>query len=119
MQHEALLAVDPPGLALAHCARGDIGQVIARPALLLRKGEQQVTRGDARNQLSPQLRRCSAAQQPAAEHHGGEIRLQHQRAAERLHHDHGLDRAAAEPAIVFGEGQPEQAELGVLRPHRA
>ena len=40
-----------------------------------------------------------------------------QRAAERLHHQHDLDRAAAEPAVFLGERQAEQAEFGVLRPH--
>src|SRR5262249_41358146 len=42
--------------------------------------------------------------------------LQHQRLAERLHHDHGLDRAGAEAAIVFGERQAQQALLGKLAP---
>src|SRR5262249_44880745 len=41
-----------------------------------------------------------------------------QRLAERLHHDHGLDRAGAEAAVVFGEGKTEQALLGELAPHR-
>ena len=45
-----------------------------------------------------------------------QIRLQHQRLAERLHHDHGLDRAGAEAAVVFGERQAEQALLGELAP---
>ena len=56
------------------------------------------------------------AQEAAADHDGGEIRLQHQRLAERFHHDHGLDRAGAEAAIVFGERQAEQALLGELAP---
>ena len=49
------------------------------------------------------------AQETAAQHHGGEIRLQHQRLAQGFHHDHGLDTAGAEAAIVFGERQPKQA----------
>ena len=58
----------------------------------------------------------SAAGRP--QHDGGEIGLDHERAAERLHDDHGLDRAAAETAVGFGEGQAEQAEIGELRPDR-
>src|SRR5262245_29296626 len=56
------------------------------------------------------------AQEAAADHDGGEIRLQHQRLAERLHHDHGLDRAGAEAAIGLCEGQAQQALLGELAP---
>ncbi len=59
------------------------------------------------------------AQEAAGDHHGGQIRLEHQRAAHRLHHDHGLDPAGAEAAIVFGKGQAEQALLGELAPHRS
>ncbi len=64
--------------------------------------------------------RCAALppkrKKPAAEHHRREIRLEHEAAAERLHDDHRLDRRAADPAVFFGEGQAEQAELGELRP---
>ena len=47
------------------------------------------------------------------------IRLQHQAAAERLHHDHCLDRPAAEAAMRFRERQAEQTEFGVLLPDGA
>src|SRR6478672_10099245 len=56
------------------------------------------------------------AQEAAAEHDGRKIRLQHQRLAERLHHDHGLDPAGAEAAIFFRKRQPEQALFGELAP---
>src|SRR3954466_3663400 len=56
------------------------------------------------------------AQEAAADHNRRQIRLQHQRLAERLHHDHGFDRAGAKAAIGFGERQPEQALLGELAP---
>ena len=62
------------------------------------------------------LGRAAAAQEAAADHHGWQIGLQHQRLAERLHHDHGFDRAGAEAAVVFGERQPEQALFGELVP---
>ena len=58
------------------------------------------------------------AHRGAAEHHGRQIRLQDQRAAERLHHQHDLDRAAAEPTVFLGERQTEQPKFGVLRPQR-
>ncbi len=56
------------------------------------------------------------AEEAAADHDGGEIRLQHQRLAERLHHDHGLDAAGAEAAIGLRKGQAEQTLLGELAP---
>src|SRR5438445_6006922 len=56
------------------------------------------------------------AQEAAADHDGGEIRLQHQRLAERFHHDHGFDRAGAKAAIGLRKGQTQQALLGELAP---
>src|SRR5262249_29059640 len=54
----------------------------------------------------------------AADHDRREIRLEHQRLAERFHHDHGFDAAAAEAAVLLREGKPEQALLGELAPDR-
>ena len=63
---------------------------------------------------------CSAeaamAQKAAGDHDRCQIRLQHQRLADRFHHDHGFDRAGAEAAVVFRERQAEQALLGELAP---
>ena len=56
------------------------------------------------------------AEKTAADHDGGQIRLEHQRLAERFHHDYGLDAAAAEAAVLFGEGKTKQALLGELAP---
>src|SRR6516162_10769363 len=58
------------------------------------------------------------AQEAAADDNRRKIRLQHQRLAERLHHDHGLDRASAEATVVFRKGKAEQALLGELAPDR-
>src|SRR5215470_6795887 len=59
------------------------------------------------------------AQETAAEHHGSEIRFKRQGPAERFHRDHRLDRPARGAAVTLGEGQPQQAELGILRPQFA
>src|SRR6516162_2254229 len=59
------------------------------------------------------------AQKTAAEHYGGEIRFKRQGPAERFHCDHRLDRATGRAAVTLGEGQPQQPELGVLRPQFA
>src|SRR5947208_287741 len=59
------------------------------------------------------------AEKPAAEHHRREERFEHQGAPESLHRDHRLDGTAGRAAILFCEWQPEQAELGILRPQLA
>jgi hypothetical protein len=45
--------------------------------------------------------------------------VERERTAERFHHDHGLDRPAVDAAMLLGEGERGQAELGVLPPHVA
>ncbi|MHC2256571.1 hypothetical protein ACVILK_006263 [Bradyrhizobium embrapense] len=45
-------------------------------------------------------------------------RLGHQAAAECFHQQPDLDRAAAEPAMGFGDRQRQPAELGELLPDR-
>ena len=93
-------------------------QIVARVLLELREGKGLAAVDDAGNVRRLLLGRTAAAQEAAADHDGGEIRLQHQRLAQRLHHDHGLDRAGAEAAVVFRERQAEQALLGELAPDR-
>ena len=109
-------STQPPPLLL----RGGhhVGDVVARLPLAVRERELHAAVGDRRQHA--RLLRIAAAEthRGAAQHHGRQIRLQDQRAAERLHHQHDLDRAAAEPAVLLGERQAEQAEFGVLRPQR-
>src|SRR4029078_12404622 len=53
-----------------------------------------------------------------AKHDRGKIGLGDQPAAERLHQNAGLDRAAAEPAMLFGNRQRQPAEIGKFLPDR-
>ena len=64
----------------------------------------------AADQFGPLLLAGAVLQERAAEHDGLKVGLERQRPAELLHHDHRLDRAAAEAAVVFGEGRAEQAQ---------
>ncbi len=82
----------------------------------MRESEAQIARGDLRNQRGALLGAGGAPEEAAGENDGGEIRLQRQRAAERLHDQHRLDGAAAKTAVLFGEGHAEQAELRVPTP---
>ena len=91
-------------------------EIVARVLLELREGKGLAAVDDAGNVRGLLLGRAAMAQEAAADHDGRQIRLQHQRLAERLHHDHGLDRAGAEAAIGFRERQAEQALLGELAP---
>ena len=91
-------------------------QIVARVLLELREGKGLAAVDDAGDVRGLLFGRAAMAQEAAAEHHGGQIRLQHQRLAQRFHHDHGFDAAGAEAAIVFGERQAEQALLGELAP---
>jgi hypothetical protein len=44
---------------------------------------------------------------------GGEIGLEREHAPQRLHHEQGVDRSAAQAAVGFGERKAEQAHLRV------
>ncbi len=101
-------------LLLGGCC--DIAEIVARVLLELRERKGLAAVDDAGNVRGLLLGRTAMAQEAAADHDGGEIRLQHQRLAERLHHDHGFDRAGAEAAIGLRERQAEQALLGELAP---
>ena len=118
VEHDEFLAVDDPAGALLLGGGGDILQVVARILLELRKREGLAAVDDARDMRGLLLGRTAASQEAAADHHGGQIRLQQQRLAQRLHHDHGLDRAGAEAAVVFRERQAEQPLFGELAPDR-
>jgi len=50
--------------------------------------------------------------EPAAEADGGEVRLDDERVAERLHHDHHVHRGTAEASVLRVERHAEDAHLG-------
>ena len=76
------------------------------------KASCQLAGRDLRQELALLRIAAAVAQEAAAQHDSGEIRLEHKRAAERFHDDHGLDRAAADAAVLFGKRHAEQAKLG-------
>ncbi len=57
-------------------------------------------------------RRTGSFDQAAREYHSLEERLDHQVAAEFLHHDHGRQRTAAKAAGTFLERRRAQTEFG-------
>ena len=116
MENEALGAVEHVARSVAARARRDIGEIVAGLPLGMGESELKIAAGDLRDQFGVQRVRSAEPQKSAGEHDGGEIRLQRQSAADLLHHDHGLDRPAGRAAVLFGERQAEEAELGVARP---
>ena len=116
LSDDEFLAVDHPTSALLLGRGRDIGQIVARVLLELREGKGLAAVDDAGDVGGLLLGRAAMAQEAAADDDGGEIRLQHQRAAHRLHHDHDLGRAGAEAAVFFRERQAEQALFGKLAP---
>ena len=93
---EALLAVEHVTRAVLLRRGRDIGEIVARLALGMREGEQCFTGRDLRQHIALHRVACAAPQEAAAEHDRREVRLERERAAEGFHHDHGLDRPAAD-----------------------
>jgi len=116
MDDHGLLAVENPGAAILLRRGGDIEEVVARMPL---GGGQSIgagALGDRRDMRSLLLRGTSALQHAAGQNDCREIGLEHKVLPEALEDQHGLDRPAAEAAILFGERQAEDAKLGELRP---
>ena len=109
VQHESAAAV-------LDRAQGHIVEIEARLFLHMREAQPELARRDRADQLGALLVACAVLQQGAAQDDGLKVGLERQRLAELLHHDHGLDRAAAEAAVSFSKGRAEQAHLGVVAP---
>ena len=119
VQHQALGAIKDVAAAVAARRYRDVGQIVARLPLDMGERQDEVAARDLRQHICSYRVAGAEPQQSAGEHHGGEIRLKRQSAAQCLHHDHGLNRPAGRPAILLVERQTEQAEFRVTLPHRA
>ncbi len=95
-----------------------MGEIEARRALRMRERQTQRAVGDLRQHRL--LLRLAAAfrDQAGADHHRREIGFGNQPAPKGFHHDAGLDRAGAEPAIFLRNRQRQPAEIGELLPDR-
>ncbi len=116
VQHNAFGAVQHPAAGLGFCCRQHVGEVVARLPLAMREGELQIASGDLR-QGSGLL--CGIAGEPQrrpSKHDRRQIGFERERPAEGFHDQHRLDRPAAEPAMLLGKRQAEEAQFGVLPP---
>src|SRR3954465_9001810 len=116
VEHDEFLAVDHPAVALFLGRGRDVMQVVARVLLQLRERKGLAALDDARNVRGLLRGGPAMAQEAAGDDHGGEIRLEHQRLAHRLHRARDLDRARTEAALRHGERQRYRALLGQLAP---
>ncbi len=104
---ERLLAVEHEGGAVLAGGEPDIDEIEARLLFRMGKAQAQIARRDPADKVGALFGRGGVLEEGAAKDDGLEIGLERQRLAERLHHDHRLDRAAAEAAILFGEGRAQ------------
>ncbi len=118
-EHDILAPGDVPALVRARRHGRDIFERKARLRLGMGECEQRLAFGNRWQQLGFLLLRAELGDQPRGNHRGRQIRLDHQRAAERLHDDAGFDGARTEAAILFRDREPEPAEIGELAPDLA
>src|ERR1700735_3977722 len=82
----------------------------------MREAQLKLARRDRADQFGALLVACPVLQQGAAQDDGLKVGIERQRLAELLHHDHRLDRTAAEAAVDFSKRRAEQAHLGIVAP---
>ena len=117
VQDRALVALEHPAVAGRGRARAHARQLVARARLGLRKRHLRLAGNQRRQDLLLLGDRPATRDEPAAEADGREVRLDHERLAKRLHHDHHVHRVAAEAAVLRVERHAEDAHLGHGRPH--
>jgi hypothetical protein len=71
---------------------------------------------DARQPRLLLLRAPGPDEHPGAQHRGDEVRRRHQAAPELLVHDRAFDEAHLRAAVLGGQQQPDEVELGELLP---
>ena len=113
----AFLAVEHPTVPGPARPRGDMPQIIARSTLRLGEGELGLALDKRRQDALPLCFRPTARHELTAQTHGGEVRFDDQPLADGFHHDHHVDRVAAEATIRRVERHPEQAHVRQSGPH--
>ena len=110
--HRGLGAAQDVVLALTLCRGGNGVEIVARAPFGPGQRPNRFTRHDRRQEGLALRRRADILDQAAGEHHGLEKRLDHEAAAELLHHDHGRQRTAAKAAGALLKRRRAQAKLG-------
>ena len=94
-------------------------ELTARLRFLVRNDHDALARRDCRQQIRRGFRIVDAIEQRGRDDRGAQVWLQHESFTERIHHQHRVDRARAQSAMLFGHVQRSQAETGELSPQLA
>ena len=110
------MAVDHKARTVFLCRRFKIRQIVATARFSIGERENEFAGHDARKVF---LFLCvrTALQKATAADHARHVGLDHEAFAKLFHDDHGVDRTAAEAAILFAERRHHQAEFSKLHPH--
>src|SRR6185312_9506634 len=119
MEDDGFRAAQHVAIAVAPRAGLDIGERITRAWLAMSEGKHELALGEGRQDRLFLRGAAYRRDDAAAKHDACEIRFEHEAAAEGFHDDHALDRRAAEAAMLLGEGQAQEADLGIARPQLA
>ena len=116
--HESLLAVENISGAILFRRQPDVVQIKSGLPFGVGEAEAQIACGDPADEFAALFRGRGMLDERAAGDDRLEIGLERQRLAEFLHHDHRLDRAAAEAAVLLRERRAKQTHVGVFPPKR-
>ena len=116
VEHDRLFPAEPPARAVALGARLDMEGSIAAGGLGIGQRQRGLAGHHGAQELVALLRRGQPRDEAAAQHGRRQKGLQHQRAAIGLVQQHEFDPAAADAAVLLGEGHGEQPEFGRKRP---
>ena len=115
--HHRLMAIEHISAAICFGGRLEISKIVTATRLGISKGKNLLTAHNARKMVFFLGGAAGTAQEPAAADHAGNKRFGDEAFAKLFHDHHGINRAAAKPAIFFTEWSHKQTKLGELRPH--
>ncbi|MCY1293848.1 hypothetical protein D9M68_753440 [compost metagenome] len=108
--HRVLVPAQLVAIASARGAGLHVMPAIAAGGFGMRPGGGGLAADDGGQPLRGQFG-AALRQRAAGQHHGAQVRLEHQVAAELFHHDHVLGSAAAQPAERLGKARAQDAEV--------
>ncbi len=112
IEHERLAPRQTPPFAVAHRARRDVGQVVARVGFVAGQCHAKRAVGDGRQPTRALRSRCGLRDHRRRQHRAREPTDAGQRRAEFLRDQHRLDAAEPAAAVRRVDHQPQQPQFG-------